>query len=272
MAVCVRLAAREMDAMQVAFVRFAGSFLVLLVASGGRDLRPSPGVGPRLALRALLGATAIVFYYLGIRDIGAGPATMLHCTYPVFATLFSVLFMEEAFTGRLAGALAMNLGGAALVMGAGARLGAHALAGGLASASAAVLAGGAIATARSLRVTESATRITVAFMAVGALLTAPSLGRGLPPASAALVVALVGVVFSSVGGQWLLHHGLGFTTAAQGSLAAATAVVTAAVLEAIVVGQWPPARTALAAALMVAAVGLAASDPRQRMPVATDVD
>jgi len=111
MAICVRLAAREMDALQVAFVRFAGSFVVLLVASGGRDLRPSPGVGPRLALRALLGATAIVCYYIGIRDIGAGPATMLHCTYPVFATVFSVLFMEEAFTGRLAGALAMNLGG-----------------------------------------------------------------------------------------------------------------------------------------------------------------
>jgi len=154
MAVCVRLAAREMDAMPVAFVR----------------------------------------------------------TYPVFATLFSVLFMDEAFAGRLAGALAMNLGGAALVLGAGARLGPHALGGGLAA----------------------------------------------------------GVVLSSVGDQWLLHHGLGFTTTTQGSLGAATAVVTAAALEALVVGQWPPTRTALAAVLMVAAVGLAASAPGRRLPVATD--
>jgi drug/metabolite transporter (DMT)-like permease len=122
---------------------------------------------------------------------------------------------------------------------------------------ASVLAGGAVATARQLRMIESAYLVTTYFMAVGTVITAPALFGGLPPLSAPLLAALLGVVLTSVAGQYLLHQGLGFAPATQASLAAATSTVSAAVFEALWLGERLSAHTLAGAALMVAAVALA---------------
>ena len=111
---------------------------------------------------------------------------------------------------------------------------------------------------RSLRSTESAAVITTYFMAVGAVVTAPTLLTGLPPMTPGLVLALSGVVVTSVAGQWLLHHGLGFASATQGSLTAATSVLTAAGLEAALLGHHLPAQALLGACFMLGAIALAA--------------
>jgi hypothetical protein len=104
MAVCVRLAAVQMEAAQIASVRFAGSFVVLVMATRARALRPRPGNAGRLIVRGLLGGAAITCYYAGIERAGAGLATLLHATHPIFTALFAVLLLGEAFTSRLAGA------------------------------------------------------------------------------------------------------------------------------------------------------------------------
>ena len=119
--------------------------------------------------------------------------------------------------------------------------------------------GGAGATARQLRSNESALLITTYFMAVGAILTAPTLLMGVPTLSSGLLLALAGVVLTSVAGQMLLHQGLGFAPATQGSLAAATSVVTAAVLEAVWLGDHLSTNSLIGAGFMIAAVALAAS-------------
>jgi drug/metabolite transporter (DMT)-like permease len=66
------------------------------------------------------------------------------------------------------------------------------------------------------------------------------------------------VILASAGGQWLLHHGLGFTTATLGSLTCATGVFSAAGLEAALLGEHLPAASLVGALLMSVAVGLAA--------------
>jgi drug/metabolite transporter (DMT)-like permease len=258
MAVCVRVAARELPTLQIACVRFVGSFLLLFGAARGRNLRPKPGNLGRVVLRGLLGCAAIVCYFAAIRDVGAGLATILQCTYPLSTAVIAVLFLGERASRRLAAALVVNLIGLVLVVGPSVSL-ATASAGGIAiGLLGAVLAGGAVATARHLRGSEDASLITVYFMAVGALATAPSLLGGVPPVSASGLVALAGVVVTSAAGQWLLHHGLGYTPASLGSLASATSVVTATALEAVCLGEhlaWPSAAGAL---LMIGAVALAA--------------
>ena len=118
-------------------------------------------------------------------------------------------------------------------------------------------AGGAVATARHLRESESASLITIYFMAVGSILTVPSLAYGLPAVSPLLVAALAGVVLTSALGQWLLHHGLGYASATQGSLACATSVITATTLEAALLGEHLSPHTFVGASLMVVAIGLA---------------
>src|SRR5262249_36352011 len=267
MAVCVQLAARHMAAVQVACVRFAGSFVVLLIATRARELWPRSASLGRLGLRGLLGAMSISCYYAGISRAGAGLATLLYGTYPVWTAVWVAVLQGDRLTGRIIAALALNLLGAALVLGGSVQLGAGVGAGAAWALLGGVLAGGAVATASHLRRTESASLVTIHFMAVGAILTAPSLVTGLPPLSAPLARALVGVVLTSVGGQWLLHHGLGYVSATTASLAAATSVVTAATLQALVVGERLDARLGLAAACMLAAIALAAGGRSARVAV-----
>lgn len=262
MAVGVRVAARDMQPLQIAFVRFTGSLLVLLALNAGRSLRPRAGNLKRLLQRGLLGAGAIVLYYVGIQGAGAGLATLLQCTYPVPATLFAALLMDEPLSRRSVAAVVLNLAGVYAVLGPGSSIGPGATLGALSALGASVLAGGAVATARHLRASEDASLITIYFMAVGATVTAPAVWFGVPHWNGALVCAVAVVILTSAGGQWLLHHGLGFTSATQGSLACATSVVTAAVLEALLLGEHLSRHTLLSASLMVAAVGLAAGGVR----------
>jgi len=258
MAVCVRLAAREMAADQIACCRFLGSLAVLLALRGGRPLLPR-GALPPVLLRGLLGGTSIILYYRGIAGAGAGLATLLHCTYPIWTTLIATTLLRERFDARLGAALALFLVGIGVVVGPGAELSRAASTGTLFALAASVLAGAAVATARQLRQTETAYLITTWFMAVGAVLTAPALLSGLPPVGLALAVALAGVVLTSVAGQVLLHQGLGFAPASQASLAAATSVVSAVLLEAAFLGEHLSPHTLLGAAVLVAAIGLAVS-------------
>jgi drug/metabolite transporter (DMT)-like permease len=258
MAVCVRVAGRELPALQIACVRFVGSFVLLFGAVRGRRLRPQPGnLGPVL-LRGVLGCAAIVCYFVAIREIGAGLATILQCTYPLSTAVIAVLLLGEAASPRLAAALAVNLIGLVLVVGPSVSLAAVSAGGVAVGLLGALLAGGAVATARHLRGSEDASLITVYFMAVGALVTAPSLLPGWPALSGPAVAALVGVVVTSAAGQWLLHHGLGYTPASLGSLASATSVVTAAALEAALLGEHLAWASGVGALLMIGAVGLAA--------------
>lgn len=261
MAVFVRLAARDMPAMQVACVRFTGSLLVLLLATRGRELRPQPGSVPRLVVRGLLGGAAITFYYLAIERAGASLATLLHAIYPVFTALFAVIVFREAFTTRVGLALATSAMGATVALGGPAPHGSEVVLGGLFGLLGGVLAGAAVATASELRRTESASVVTTWFMAVGALMTVPSFVVGAP--ERVPLFALAGVVLTSVGGQWLLHYGLGYVSAITGSLAVATSVAATAVLETAFLGEHLAGHVVVGGVLMLAAVGLASSGRRR---------
>jgi drug/metabolite transporter (DMT)-like permease len=257
MAVFVRAAAARVPPLQIAFVRFLGSFLILLALGRGRSLRPRSGNWTGVLLRGLFGAAAISLYYRGIARAGAGLATLLHCTYPVSTAVFAVGFLGEWFDRRLALALALCLVGIAFTVGPSAHLEPTVLSGAMSACAASVLAGAAIATARHMRRQETALLVTTHFMAVGTVFTAPALLQALPSLNLPLVVCLVGVVLTSVAGQMLLHEGLGFAPATQASLAAATSVVSAAVFETLFLGERLSPHTLAGAALLSAAVALA---------------
>jgi drug/metabolite transporter (DMT)-like permease len=209
-------------------------------------------------LRGVLGAVANVSFYLGIERAGPGLAMVLHSTYPVFTAMWAVVLLGERMTARVAAALGLNLVGVWLALGDRAVGGPAVVSGVFFSLAGGVIAGTSVTTISWLRRSESATLIATWFMAVAVVLTAPVLLLGMPASSVRLGWALLGVILTSAGGQWLLHQGLGFTTATSGSLAAATSVVTAAALGAVMLDE--PIGTSLAGAgvLMVVAVGLAA--------------
>jgi drug/metabolite transporter (DMT)-like permease len=268
MAVCVRFAAREMPALQIAWVRFTGSVIVLLALGRRSRLRPRPGNLGRVLQRALFGVAAITCYFVAIERIGAGLATLLHAIYPIPTAVIAVLVLKEPASWRLAAAIALNVVGLVLVVGPETTLGSADLFGVAVSLTGALLASGAVTTARHLRATEPATLITLYFMAVGAVLTTPAVAAGVPSVSLATAAALAGVVVTSAAGQWMLHHGLGYTPASIGSLACATGVFTAAWLEAVVLGEHMRAESALGALLMIVAVGLAYGRRARAVPAA----
>ena len=257
MAVLVRAASRHVPATQVAFVRFVGSFLFMLAATRGRGLEPRPGNVRRLIFRGIIGAASITFYFLGIAGAGAGLATLVQNSYPVFATLLAAVLGDVIFTRQLGAALLLSVLGALVVLGGRIDVASASTFGILASIAASMLAGGAVVTAQHLRRSEGAAIITTWFMGVGMVVTSPALLAGMPPLDAGTVALLGGVILTSVLAQWLLHHGLGFTSATQGSLAAATSVFLATALEAITLGTVPAPRTFVGAALMLGAVALA---------------
>lgn len=256
MAVCVQVAAREMPAIQITFVRFLGSFLLLVAVNGPQSLRPQATSLRPLLLRGLLGSVSIVLYFIAIQWAGAGLATLLHCTYPLSTAVIAVAILGEPMSVRLAAALALNLVGILIVIGPGASISSGAGFGAFCALGASLLAGGALTTARLLRAKENALLITTYFMAVGAIVTAPTLFMETPVFTPALCAALAGVVVTSVFAQWLVHHGLGYTTATLGSLAAATSVVSASSFEALFLGEFPQISTLLGACVLVAAIAL----------------
>jgi drug/metabolite transporter (DMT)-like permease len=258
MAVLVRVACREMASGQVACLRFAGSLLVLLALSRGRGLRPSPGKLPRVLIRGLLGAVSIVLYYHAIAEAGAGVATLLYSIYPVWTALIARPLVGERVDGNLGAALALSVAGLVAVLGPGVEARHAALPGAAAAIAASVFAGGAVAAARQLRLTETTLVVTTHFMAVGTVVTAPAFLAGLAPLSPATLAALAGIVLTSLGGQLLLHEGLGFLPAAQGSLTVATSVAVASGLQAAWLGEHLGRESLLGALLIVAAVGVAA--------------
>src|SRR5262249_21947214 len=154
MAVCVRLATPHMAATQVACVRFAGSFLILVLVTRARELRPGKGNAGRLVLRRLLRGSGIPCYHLRVRPARPALAPLLHSTYPVFTALFAVLLLGEPFTRRLAGALALNVVGTGVVLGSPRDLGTQVGSGTLIALLGGMLAGGALATASELRRSE----------------------------------------------------------------------------------------------------------------------
>lgn len=268
MAVCVRVATQEMVSAQVTFFRFAGALALLLLANGRASLRPNMESIFPLFFRGLFGTLAILLYFRGIEGAGAGLATLLHATYPVHTAWISACLGTEPLRGRTIAAVALSAAGAFVLLGPGANLSsATARACGFAL-TASILAGAAIVTARHVRHREPAMLVTVYFMLVGTIGTAPALLVGLPPFSVSLAASLAGVAATSAGAQWLLHYGLGTAPAVQGSLAAATAVFTAAILEAIFLGSTLSLRALPAGALLIGAVVLASRSADDAEPEA----
>ena len=256
MAVFVRAAAERMDAVQVAWVRCAGSTLFLLAATQGRGLVPRRENWMQVALRGALGVSSLTLYYVSVAWAGAGLGTLLHCTYPVWTALW-VAWRSRSHVGRnVVVALVLNFIGAAVVLGPDVAIGPAVRLGGIVALLAGVLAGAAVATAGELRQSESTTLVTTWFMATGAVLLLPSLATGLPPITASLTAVLAGVVFTSVFGQLLLHHGLGTVSATAAALATATSTITAALAESALYGTPIPPRMLLAGVMMLGAVWL----------------
>lgn len=261
MALCVRIASSEMAGPQIAFFRFVGSLLLLLVLTGGTGLVPRRASYARLIARGVLGACAITLHFVAIALAGASTATMVDGTYPILIALLAVPLLGEPLSARSVWALATAVAGVVLVAWQPGEAASGSTLGVLVGVVGAVLAAGAIVTARALRQLESASLITTWFMAVGVVVTAPALLSGLPNASSRLLAALAATIAFSLSGQWLVHQALGRVEAAKAGLLLMGTVVVATVAEALWFTEPIGLRRIAGGAVVLLAIRLVSTQP-----------
>lgn len=261
MAVAAREVSSELGAAQIALLRFAiGLAGVAGVALVRRDtLRATrPGL---LLLRGLFGGVAVLLYFMAIERLGAGLATLLNYTFPLWAALFAALTLGEKLTGRVAAGMALATLGLVVVVGP-AELARFAggletpqIQLGLACGLASSVAGGAATTVvRALRRTDSALAVFGGFCLVGLFVCLPFAWRDWRPVSghAALVLLLVGTL--SFGAQVLFSWSLGYVTAGSGSLATQLTVVASYGFAALLLGEVPSPHAVVGGLVVTAGV------------------
>ncbi|MHC5060666.1 MAG: DMT family transporter [Planctomycetota bacterium] len=89
--------ASEIGPLKIAFLRFAvGLGLVMAVSCLGR-FKLEFNDKRLLLVRGICGGVAIYIAFLAISRLGLGKGTLLICCYPIFACLFSAIFLKERF-------------------------------------------------------------------------------------------------------------------------------------------------------------------------------
>jgi drug/metabolite transporter (DMT)-like permease len=118
-----RMLAVAIQPASAAFLRFAiASFVLLMLTrlSGGKFPRPS---GNQLFLLVLLGATGVfsynIFFFTGLRHIGAGRASLIIASTPLVITLLATIFLREHLNARRCIGIVLSLMGAVVVIGNG---------------------------------------------------------------------------------------------------------------------------------------------------------
>ena len=176
--------------------------------------------GPFLFLRGLTGGIAVFLFFLSIAKLGVGKGTVIVYSFPIFASLFGMLFLGESTGPRKWGAIAGAFAGIVLMTsgrpGDGGLL-SFGLYEGLAVLGA-VLSGVAVVTVRKLHETDSTYAIFFSqclfglwIVLIPANMSEGSVGYG----GGALLLA---IALTAVGAQLLMTESYRYTSACLGSL------------------------------------------------------
>jgi drug/metabolite transporter (DMT)-like permease len=265
MSVAARSLSGELGAAQIALVRF---IIGLAMVLGVRAVRPELVTMQRpwlLFWRGLFGGVAVLLYFVAIGRLGAGLATMLNYTFPLWAALFAAMTLGERVGRRGLSGMVLATGGLVVAVGpsslsrlfegssSGAGIG---LAAGLVSS---VFGGAATTVVRAARRTESALAVFGGFCLVGALVCLPFALADWQAIDghAAAMLLLVGLL--SFGAQVLFTWSLKYVPAGTGSLTTQLTIVSSYALAALVLGEAVPAHALGGGALVLVGVFLAST-------------
>ncbi len=227
------------------------SAAVAWAAARRRGVSLRPGSRPLLLARALLGGTAMLFYFIAIEELSLPQAVTVNRLSPFFVAIFAAAFLEERLRIAQMGAIALAFLGVALILRPGeVPAGPYALL----ALSSAVLAGGAHTALRALRTHDRPEAVVFWFSALITLMAVPlTIGGGgrLPDGPEALFLLGNGVF--GVAGQLLMtaayRHAPGGEVAMYGYLS----VVYSVVWQLAFWGSLPSVSTAVGAAIVLTA-------------------
>ena len=264
----VRLA--DVGPMPSAFWRvgLAVPFLGAWAAWAARRSRPADdrGGAPQMALAPVLAAGALfagdlAFWHLSIVYTSVANATLLANFAPIFVTLGGWLAFGQRVTRLFLVALAISLGGAALLVGASFGAAGTRLAGDAFGAVTAMFYGAYMLAIWRSRGTGGTAAVMALSTAVSALLLFPvALGWGgdvLPQSPRGWLIVLALAVIPQVAGQSLIAYAMAHLPASLSSLSLLIQPVLAAVYAMVILGEGMGAMQVAGAAVVLAGIYLA---------------
>ncbi len=270
MSLLVRVAGEVpgLNAWKTTEFRFLISIIVVVAISklGGKPLR---FVNKRwLVSRGILGAGAVYVFFYTINETGMAKATILNYTYPIWAGLFTPLFLRERVRPGLWGAVVVSFGGLYLVIvpaggfGLVSWINLLAVCGG-------VLSGWAVLSIKKLSETDSSRAILFAQAFFGLLLVgvpAQVGGYSKIPLSGWGVLLAVGLVAAIA--QLQMTYAYKHVGATEGSLLSMLTPVLNAVMGLLVFHEPVSMRALAGCAIVLAGCSYAAIPPRVPQAVA----
>ncbi len=264
----VRLA--DVGPMQSAFwrVALAVPFLGAWAAWSARRARPADGRGsaPPMALAPVLAAGVFFagdlgFWHLAIVYTTVANATLLANFAPIFVTLGGWLVLGQRVTRLFLVALAISLGGAALLVGASFGAAGTRLAGDAFGAVTAMFYGAYMLAIWRSRGTGGTAAVMALSSAVSALLLFPVAlgweGDLLPQSPRGWLIVLALAVIPQVAGQSLIAYAMAHLPASLSSLSLLIQPVLAAVYAMAILGEGMGAMQVAGGAIVLAGIYLA---------------
>ena len=256
MAFAAKLSSAGLSGAQVAMIRFmTGLVPILLIPRVFRKAITFQRLD-LMIMRGLFGGTAVLLYFLAIEHINVGVATLLNYTSPVFAGLFSLLFLNERISPRVLVPMPVAFAGVFVVVHSYAKPGDVFGFGAweLAALCSAFLSGAAVTTMRAARRSENSWAIYASFCLLGSIVTAPmGILRWQTPHGDAWF-ALAATSIFSIGAQLLLTFSLRWVDAMTVGVISQIAVVVSMVLGVTLLHESLPPLAILGSALTIAGV------------------
>ena len=101
MTLCVKNINERIPIYELVFFRSLLSLMITLFIINLKNINPLGNNRPLLVLRGFLGTLALVCIFYAIRNMPLSISTVIQYTYPIFISIFAVIFINEKVTGNL---------------------------------------------------------------------------------------------------------------------------------------------------------------------------
>jgi drug/metabolite transporter (DMT)-like permease len=250
MAFAAKLASARLSGPQVALVRSAVGLLPVILISRYRRSALSFQRRDLLIYRGFFGGCSVTLYFLAIEHISPGVATLLNYTAPIWAGIFSMLFIGERISAKVLVPLPIAFLGVALVVRAHPTPGPWELI----AACSAIASGAAVTAMRAARRTENSWAVYASFCLFGVLVSAPLAVRTWRMPVGTDWLALAATALLAMGAQLALTFSLRWVDAVTVGVISQLAVLISLALGATFLGETITPVAALGALLAISGV------------------
>jgi drug/metabolite transporter (DMT)-like permease len=234
MAIMVKIAGATIPAAEIIFFRSLVSVVIILTIMNFRKPGFKIVAKDKLIVRGIVGGISLILYFYALTMTSVANAVTLDNTYPIFAAIFAVIYLNERFTLDKFFFLFTAFAGMLIMF----RFNFSSMnTGDLLAIAAAVGSGIAIITIRELGRTDSTMMITFSFVLSGLILSLFFMtGHMITPTTNELFILFFLGIFGTFG-QIFMTYGYKHCSAALGGIISMSSIVITAVMSVFIFGD-----------------------------------